>query len=100
MAKKRMREEEEAKRSRDMQRANEEAVALRRIHELAERAEQRALAMEKEAQARAEEMREKAEATIRESEIAAAKAHRRESAPSRMQEKLKHMKKKKPNGPL
>eukprot|EP00959_Pyramimonas_sp_CCMP1952_P099298 2075993-Pyramimonas_sp.AAC.1 len=69
-----MQEGEEAKRPRDKQRANEEAVALQRIHLLEEKAEQRALAMEKAARAQAEEMREKAEAIMRESEIAAAKA--------------------------
>eukprot|EP00959_Pyramimonas_sp_CCMP1952_P204239 4271679-Pyramimonas_sp.AAC.1 len=104
MVKKRMQEEEEAKRSRDKQRANEEAVALRRIHELEEKTEQRAHAMEKAAQVKAEEMREKAEAMMRESEIAAAVAsnndsHQRELAPSRIQEQKEERKKNTPNGP-
>eukprot|EP00959_Pyramimonas_sp_CCMP1952_P282233 5899063-Pyramimonas_sp.AAC.1 len=65
MVRERMQEEEEAKLPRDTQRDNEEAVALQHIHELEEKAEQRALATGKAAQAQAEEMREKAEAIMR-----------------------------------
>eukprot|EP00959_Pyramimonas_sp_CCMP1952_P186882 3907894-Pyramimonas_sp.AAC.1 len=74
-----MHDEEEVTRSRDEQRAKEEAVALRRIRELEEKAEQSAHAMERAAHAQAEEMREKAEAMARESEIAAAKASDKDS---------------------
>eukprot|EP00959_Pyramimonas_sp_CCMP1952_P150161 3142249-Pyramimonas_sp.AAC.1 len=63
-----MQEEGEVKGSRDEVGAQAEAAALRRVRELEENAELRALKMEEAARAHADEMREKAEALMKESE--------------------------------